>query len=79
MATYKDGNQVTRSDSSIFDDAIRPGTPAPFSGIYMCTNCLDEDACNKGNSLPPQNHRQHNVSIGPILWRLLVCTQRGPS
>jgi hypothetical protein len=78
MATYKDSSQVTRLDSSVFDTTYRPGTPAPHSGIYVCINCLDEDACNKGNPLPPQNHRQHQTSKGPILWRLLVWTQRGP-
>jgi hypothetical protein len=78
MATYKDSSQLFHSDDSKFDSTYRPGTAAPYSGIYMCINCRDEDACNKGDPLPPQNHRQHQVSKGPILWRLLVCTQRGP-
>jgi hypothetical protein len=39
-------------------------TPPPRSGIYMCTNCGDEAACNKGDPLPPQDHRQYKPSKG---------------
>ena len=79
MARYKDRTQVTHSDSSIFDETYRPGKAAPYSGIYVCINCWDEAACNYGQPLPPQNHRQHQEDRGPILWRLLVRTQTGPN
>lgn len=78
MASYNDRSQLHHSEDSKFDATYRPGALAPYSGIYMCVNCFDEDACNKGNPLPTQNHRQHAVGKGPIIWRLLVCTQRGP-
>jgi hypothetical protein len=78
MATYQDSGNVTRKEDPMFTPTYPPGTPAPHSGIYMCINCRDEDACNRGNPLPPQNHRQHRDTTRPIRWRLLVCTQRGP-
>ncbi len=59
MALYKYGDKLVRSDSDAFDAVLTPGTIAVNSGIYRCTGCGDEDACNKGNPLPSQNHRQH--------------------
>lgn len=77
MALYKDASELTKSDGAQFDAQHRPGSTTPHSGIYLCINCRDEIASNVGNPLPPQNHRQHNKP-GPILWQLLVQTQRGP-
>jgi hypothetical protein len=79
MATYQDQNEVTLGAGPEFKQTWRPGTTAPYSGIYMCINCRDEDACNKGDPLPPQNHRQHPDTSKPIMWRLLVKTQPGPN
>lgn len=28
-----------------------------------------------GDPLPPQNHHQHTLVIGPVQWRMLVFTQ----
>jgi hypothetical protein len=78
MALYKYGNLLTQSTGDAFDAVYTPGTIAPFSGIYRCTNCGDEDACNQGNPLPPQNHRQHNPRLGAIQWKLLVYSQQQP-
>ncbi len=78
MALYKNGNELTHSQEQRFDTAHPPGTKAPYSGIYICTNCRDEAACNAGDPLPPQNHRQHAPQKGDIRWKLLVQTQRGP-
>jgi hypothetical protein len=78
MALYKDPTQMMHSDDAIFDQLHKPGVQTPYSGIYMCVNCLDEVASNAGNPLPPQNHRQHKKALPPIQWRLLVRTQRGP-
>lgn len=77
MAEYQDTNEVTRTKDSAFDSTYRPGDEVPRSGIYICTNCRDEVACNAGDPFPPQNHRQHK-SDKPIRWKLLVRTQRGP-
>jgi len=76
MALYKHGNLLTQSNDAAFDTLYGPGQSAPHSGIYRCANCGDEDACNQGNPLPPQNHRQHNPQQGPIQWRLLVYPQQ---
>jgi hypothetical protein len=78
MALYQNGSELTHEINARFDTQHPPGTKAPWSGIYMCTNCRDEAACNHGDPLPPQNHRQHSVTKGPIRWVLLVQTQRGP-
>lgn len=72
MALYKHGQHLQQSNDAAFDATYTPGTTAPHSGIYRCTNCGDEDACNAGNPLPPQNHRQHNPARGQIRWQLLV-------
>jgi hypothetical protein len=75
MALYKNKSGVTLSDSAAFDGTHSPGSTTPHSGIYICTNCRDEIASNKGNPLPPQNHRQHSNTSKDILWQLLVMTQ----
>jgi len=77
MALYQDSSELKHSDGAQFNALHKPGATTPQSGIYMCINCRDEIASNAGNPLPPQNHRQHNKP-DPILWRLLVQTQRGP-
>jgi hypothetical protein len=76
MALYKYAQYLSTSDSDAFDKLWEPGQVPAHSGIYRCTNCGDEDACNKGNPLPPQNHRQHNPNLGPIRWKLLVYAQQ---
>lgn len=78
MALYQNGNELTHEIAAKFDAVYTPGTSAPYSGIYICTNCRDEAACNHGDPLPPQNHRQHSTAKGAIRWQLLVQTQRGP-
>ena len=78
MALYQDKKEVTHTQESKFDKDHKPGATTPYSGIYICVNCRDEIASNKGNPLPPQNHRQHSDTNKPIVWRLLVQTQTGP-
>lgn len=78
MALYKHGGLLTHTEDAAFDQSYSPGVEAPHPGIYRCTNCGDEIAIAGGHILPPQNHRQHNVLVGPILWQLLVYpVQRG--
>lgn len=79
MAIYQNGNELTHQIDAKFDAVLAPGTKAPYSGIYICTNCRDEAACNHGDPLPPQNHRQHVPNKGDIRWKLQVHTQRGPN
>ena len=78
MALYQNGNELTHMVDARFNQTHKPGAVGPYSGIYICINCRDEAACNAGNPLPPQNHRQHSTSKGDILWKLLVQTQTGP-
>lgn len=72
MALYKNGNLLSTSQSTAFDETHSPGTAAPHPGIYRCTSCGDEIAIAGGHTLPPQNHKQHNQSNGKIAWQLLV-------
>jgi hypothetical protein len=72
MALYKYGTNLQQNSHSAFDAEVTPGTVVANSGIYRCTGCGDEVACNKNNPLPPQNHHQHNNSTS-IRWKLLVC------
>lgn len=72
MALYKNGQLLTQSADAAFDAKHTPGKEAPYPGIYVCTSCGDEIAIAGGHILPPQNHKQHDPSRGPILWQLLV-------
>lgn len=78
MAQYKYSDELSQSSDSRFDAEHKPGETVPYSGIYMCTNCRDEIASNKGDPFPPQNHRQHTNQAKPIRWKLLIQTQNGP-
>ena len=76
MALYRDTDHVkVANPHAIFEAVHKPGEIAEHSGIYRCVNCGDEDACNKGNSFPPQNKHQH-ASSSPIGWKLLVLSQQ---
>ncbi len=72
MAWYKYPQFLQKSDNAAYDTLHSPGDATPFSGIYRCENCGDEVASNKGNPLPPQNHKQHDPAKGKVLWRLIV-------
>lgn len=72
MASYKYAHFLKENDSEAFDQLHPPGSIAANSGIYRCKNCGDEAACNKGQPLPPQNHRQHDPKLGDIRWQLIV-------
>ena len=76
MAIYPtDSPHVKSGSGGAFDNTHKPGSIVPFSGIYRCDNCGHEDACNKGDPFPSQNHKQHSPSCGTIAWRLLVFAQ----
>lgn len=75
MALYKESKFIAYSSSDEFDKVYKPGTTTPHSGIYRCTHCGKEDACNQGNPLPPQNHHQHSTSSGSIAWQMVVYAQ----
>jgi hypothetical protein len=72
---YKYGNYLSQSNHGEFDELYRPGANCPNSGIYRCEGCGDEIASNKGNPFPPQNHHQHGLNQGAILWKLIVFSQ----
>lgn len=76
MAQYKHGKYLQQSDHSAYDELHQPGATCQNSGIYRCESCGDEIASNKGDPLPPQNHRQHDPAKGAIRWRLIVFAQQ---
>jgi hypothetical protein len=78
MAWYIDSERVKQSTKTEFkhwNDTHRPGGEIPNSGIYFCTGCNKEIACNEAEPFPPQNHHQHSPSAPPIRWKLLVKTE----
>jgi hypothetical protein len=79
MAYYKHSNYLTKSDHALFDKVFDPGVDTPYSGIYRCTVCGQEDTSVKDKPLPPQNHHLHQPSQGPIRWRLVVGHQPDPN
>jgi hypothetical protein len=76
MALYKDERHVRKGEGPAFESTYGPGKTVPYSGIYLCENCGDEIASNKGDPFPPANHHQHNPNTGAILWRLLVFAEQ---
>ncbi len=75
MAVYKYQNYLEASGHQAFDQLYRPGTATPYSGIYRCEGCGENEVSTYGHPLPPQNHHQHNQSQGTIRWRLIVATK----
>jgi hypothetical protein len=72
MALYQNQTYLTFSTSVVFNQAHKPGDPAPYGGIYRCTGCGLEIASARGHSLPPQNHHQHTNRLVPIRWQAEV-------
>jgi len=72
MAQYKYPAFLKQNTSDAFDAIHEPGSLAPYSGIYRCAECGQEDVSTQGKPLPPQNHHQHNYSQGTIRWQLIV-------
>jgi hypothetical protein len=75
MALYKNKDFIEHSDDPAFDKLVAPSTNAPWPGIYHRHACGHEIAIASGHVLPPQNHHQHAVGLGPIQWRL-VCSHK---
>lgn len=73
-STAKFLEKTEEPEGSIWRKLYNPGTECPASGLYRCVNCGDEVTSNKGDPLPPQNHRQH-TSNDKILWELIVKTK----
>tara|TARA_B100000678_G_scaffold247745_1_gene221195 strand:+ start:440 stop:685 length:246 start_codon:yes stop_codon:yes gene_type:complete len=66
--------KTTEPEGSVWRKLFKPGAECPASGIYRCRACGDEVTSNKGDPLPPQNHRQHD-SDKKIRWELIVMTK----
>jgi hypothetical protein len=74
MAEYRNAAHLHQAQDDAFAREYPPGAPAPSSGIYRCAICGREEASNRAQPLPPQNHHQHSAGLGGIRWKLLVRT-----
>ena len=75
QSTKKHLEETSEPEGSVWRSLFSPAATCPESGIYRCYNCGDEVICNKGDPLPPQNHRQHNPSHGDIASELILMTK----
>ena len=76
MAYYQDAKNISQFTSDIFDKDWHPGQIPIFHGIYRCKGCGREATINE--RIPPQNHHQHSVLQGAIVWRLIVWAKTNP-
>lgn len=72
MAYYKYGQFLTQQHGGEFDAVHSPGQTTPFSGVYRCEGCGLSITSVHLHPLPPQNHHQHNNTVVPIRWKLVV-------
>lgn len=79
MAWFKYDQDLKRSPGDAYDKYYSPGTHAPYAGVYRCHGCGREVGIAVNHSLPPQNHHQHSLGDGAILWRLVVFADHRPS
>ncbi|MFO1081045.1 MAG: hypothetical protein U1E23_10515 [Reyranellaceae bacterium] len=77
MAMFKDGNHLWQSGSDVFEDAVKPGSEALWTGIYACQECNLEIVATEGSPLPAERHH-HHASGQPIRWRLIVYADQRP-
>jgi hypothetical protein len=56
----------------VFDEEYAPGARAPHSGVFACKNCGHAITHVSGDVLPSENHHQHDPSLGPIVWKIIV-------
>jgi hypothetical protein len=69
---YRYADLLSKSSEAKFDELSEPGSPTPYSGIYICSGCGREVTSVAAQPLPPQNHHRHSDDQGKILWRLVV-------
>ena len=72
MPLIKDSQYLRAGYGVAFDYILSPGFHTPFSGIYRCEGCGFEIAAIRGHPLPPDDHKGHALSCGPIRWRLVA-------
>ena len=70
MAYYQDATYLTQWTSDIFDKDWLPGQVPTYHGVYRCKGCGKQATVNE--RIPPQNHHQHQITQGPVVWRMIV-------
>jgi hypothetical protein len=72
MALAKYKNLIEQDYSHFYDQTFSPGAVCPSSGIYRCRGCGATVVAERDRRLPPQNHHQHSVLQGQIIWQCLI-------
>ena len=72
MTYYKYTQFLMYEDGAEYDVTSKPGTSAPFSGIYYCEVCGGSITVVHSQPLPSLEHHPHSPAQGPIRWRLAV-------
>ena len=71
--TYKDSSVFLKTDEALFDTVYHPGNKPNYSGMYQCVGCKHIIVHTGGETLPSQNHAQHNTTKhGAIRWKLIA-------
>ena len=78
MAIYRHAQYLNTSSDEVFNGTQKSGATPPMSGIYRCEGCGREVVAEHNRQLPPQNHHQHTLAQGDVLWRLIVFADHRP-
>ena len=77
MTYYKYTQFLMYEDGPDYDETSKPGTSAPFSGIYYCEVCGGSiTAVRSATAAVAGTSPSHPVQ-GPIRWRLAVKSHYG--
>lgn len=76
MALYKRMDNLTQSNSPVFETKYAPGTKVENGGIYCCIVCGVEVIGGKGCTLPVANHHPHPKGANKIEWQVIVIAQQ---
>ena len=77
MSYYKYTQFLMPENGPEYDTALKPGTSAPFSGIYYCEVCGGSITALRSQPLPSAEHHAHTPAQGPIRWHLAIKSHYG--
>jgi hypothetical protein len=79
MPYFRDPFSYLQSPSAIFEQAFKPDSAVPHSGIYRCSACGFEIAVAAGslllsNGTCSTHDSRRNSKDGKVSWRLVAAT-----
>jgi hypothetical protein len=77
MTYYKYTQFLMPEDGPEYDVSLKPGSAAPFSGIYYCEVCGGSITALHSHPLPLLEHHPHAPAQGSIRWRLAIKSHDG--